>query len=121
MDGFLDSIHREDKDITELDMSMSTDPILLLHNLGKHPETKPIEKLFVHNTVFVALDLARVMIINPNLAPCRHLFSPSGAGKTHLSLDGLCSNWGFYFRFKAERIGYLAPMTLRWQLIYWFR
>jgi len=97
LDGFLDSIRPEDKVVPERDVMMSTDPILLLHNLGKYPETKRIEKLFDHTTVFVALDLAGVTIINPNLAPYRHLFSPSGAGKTRLSLDGLCFNWGFYF------------------------
>jgi hypothetical protein len=86
LDGFLDSIRREDKVFPELKVTMPTDPILLLHNLGKCPETERIKRLFVHNTVFVASDLAGVTIINANLAPCRHLFSPSGAGKTRLSL-----------------------------------
>jgi hypothetical protein len=102
LDGFLDSIRREDKVVPELNVTMPTDPILLLHNLGKDPETERIENLFVHNTVFVALDLASVTIVNINLAPCRHLFSPSGAGKTRLSLDGLCSNWGFYFSCQSK-------------------
>ena len=31
-----------------------------------------------------------------------HLFSVSGSGKTRLSLDGLCSQWGFYFSCRAE-------------------
>ena len=36
LDGFLDSICREDKVFPELDVTMPTDPILLLHNLGKY-------------------------------------------------------------------------------------
>ena len=58
LDGFLDSVRREDKVVPELNMIMPTDPILLLHNLGKYPETEWIEKLFIHTTVFVVVDLA---------------------------------------------------------------
>ena len=36
------------------------------------------------------------------LALSSHLFSVSGSGKTRLSLDGLCSHWGFYFSCGAE-------------------
>ena len=32
-----------------------------------------------------------------------HLFSVSGSGKTRLSLDGLCSHWGFYLSCRTER------------------
>jgi hypothetical protein len=33
---------------------------------------------------------------NPNFASCSHLFAVSGSGKTRLTLEGLCHNWGFY-------------------------
>ena len=33
---------------------------------------------------------------NLNFAWCSNLFAVSGSGKTRLSLEGLCHNWGFY-------------------------
>ena len=36
------------------------------------------------------------------LALSSHLFSVSGSGKTRLSLDGLCSHWGFYISCRTE-------------------
>ena len=41
-----------------------------------------------------------------------HLFSVSGSGKTRLSLDGLCSHWGFYFSCGAEA-GTVATQMLQ--------
>lgn len=35
-------------------------------------------------------------IANSNPALSRHLFGVSGSGKTRLSLEGLCQNWGLY-------------------------
>jgi hypothetical protein len=32
-----------------------------------------------------------------------HLFAISGGGKTRLSLDGLCHNWGIYISCRADR------------------
>jgi hypothetical protein len=32
-----------------------------------------------------------------------HLFNTSGWGKTRLTLDGLCYNWGFYFSCRQEQ------------------
>jgi hypothetical protein len=43
------------------------------------------------------------MIVNSDLSPCSHLFGVSGAGKTRLSLDGLCHNWGFYISCRSGR------------------
>ena len=37
------------------------------------------------------------------LALSSHLFSVSGSGKTRLSLDGLCSHWGFYISCGTEK------------------
>ena len=44
-----------------------------------------------------------VKIINSNLAHSSHLFGVSGSGKTRLSLDGLCQNWGLYISCRAKR------------------
>ena len=35
-------------------------------------------------------------IHNPHFSWYSHLFAVSGSGKTRLSLEGLCLNWGFY-------------------------
>ncbi|KAF8512020.1 hypothetical protein BU17DRAFT_96669 [Hysterangium stoloniferum] len=75
LDGYLDSTRREDK-LTDLEVKLPLNPILLLHDLGNHPDKDRIEKLFVRNTV--------------------HLFGVSGSGKTRLALEGLCLNWGLY-------------------------
>ncbi|KAF8516724.1 hypothetical protein BU17DRAFT_92559 [Hysterangium stoloniferum] len=79
LDGYLDSIQRHDK-VTDLGVYLPLDPILLLHDLGRHVDNKRIEKLFIDDTV--------------------HLFGVSGSGKTRLSLDGLCWNWGLYISCK---------------------
>ena len=42
-------------------------------------------------------------IINSNLALSSHLFGVSGSGKTRLSLDGLCQNWGLYISCRTKR------------------
>jgi hypothetical protein len=42
------------------------------------------------------------VIINLSLLLRRHLFSSSGSGKTRLTLDGLCANWGFYISCKSN-------------------
>ena len=42
-------------------------------------------------------------IINSNLALSSHLFGVSGSGKTRLSLDGLCQNWGLYITCRTRR------------------
>ncbi|KAF8517282.1 hypothetical protein BU17DRAFT_91994 [Hysterangium stoloniferum] len=79
LDGYLDSIRGHDK-VTDLGVYLPLDPILLLHDLGRHVDHKRIEKLFINDTV--------------------HLFGVSGSGKTRLSLDGLCWNWGLYISCK---------------------
>ena len=37
-----------------------------------------------------------------NLVAHSHLFAVSGAGKTRLSLEGLCQNWGIYLSCRAK-------------------
>ncbi|KIL59153.1 hypothetical protein M378DRAFT_200227, partial [Amanita muscaria Koide BX008] len=76
LDGYLDSNSRNDK-VPVSGVRLSRDPNLLLHGLGKNIDMETTEKLFVRDTV--------------------HLFNTSGSGKTRLTLDGLCHNWGFYF------------------------
>jgi hypothetical protein len=44
-----------------------------------------------------------VKIVNSNLTLSRHLFGVSGSGKTRLSLDGLCQNWGLYISCRTKR------------------
>ncbi|KAF8512673.1 hypothetical protein BU17DRAFT_96067 [Hysterangium stoloniferum] len=82
LDGYLDSIRREDK-VTDLEVTLPLDPILLLHDLGNHPDKVRIEQLFTRSTV--------------------HLFGVSGSGKTRLALEGLCLNWGLYISCKSTR------------------
>ncbi|KAF8498457.1 hypothetical protein BU17DRAFT_72319 [Hysterangium stoloniferum] len=82
LDGYLDSIRREDK-FTDLDVKLPLDPILLLHDLGNHPDKVRIKKLFIRDTV--------------------HLFGVSGSGKTRLALEGLCLNWGLYISCRSTR------------------
>jgi hypothetical protein len=83
LDGYLDSIRREDK-VTDLE---PLDQILLLHDLGKHLDQARIEQLFIHDTVFVvSVSGTHVTIVSSYLVPCSHLFGVSGSGKTRLSL-----------------------------------
>jgi hypothetical protein len=44
-----------------------------------------------------------VKITDSNHALSSHLFGVSGSGKTRLSLDGLCQNWGLYMTCRAKR------------------
>lgn len=81
LDARLDSIRPEDK-LTELGVGLPLNPILLLHDLGKHLDQKRIEDLFKPNT--------------HGFCTITHLFNVSGSGKTRLALDGLCCHWGFY-------------------------
>ncbi|KAF8519086.1 hypothetical protein BU17DRAFT_90258 [Hysterangium stoloniferum] len=82
LDGYLDSIRREDK-VTDLKVMLPLDPILLLHDLGNHPDMVRVEQLFTRSTV--------------------HLFGVSGSGKTRLALEGLCLNWGLYISCRSTR------------------
>jgi hypothetical protein len=55
LDVYLDSIKREDK-LTDLRVHLDTMPILLIHDLGKHPDHERIKGLFIldkYNPVFV--------------------------------------------------------------------
>lgn len=52
LDGYIDSIRREDK-ITDLKVHLPLDPSLLLHDLGKYTDQERVKKLFMHDTVFV--------------------------------------------------------------------
>jgi hypothetical protein len=55
LDGYLDSVRPEDK-VTDLDLEvyLPHDPILLIHDLGKHLDHERIRDVFIHDTVFVA-------------------------------------------------------------------
>ena len=63
LDGYLDSVHREDK-FTVPGLVMSTDPHLLLHNLGKYPDEERIERLFYPGTTSVILNYTWPIISN---------------------------------------------------------
>ena len=52
-----------------------------------------------YNVRGAAIIVKTILIL---LALSSHLFSVSGSGKTRLSLDGLCSHWGFYISCKNE-------------------
>jgi len=61
LDGYLDSIRPEDK-LAKFGVHLPHKPILLIHNLGKHPDQERIEDLFkpsseygICDTVFVVL------------------------------------------------------------------
>ena len=54
LDGYLDSIRRSDK-VSVPEIKMSTDPNLLLHELGKHADMNKIGKLFSGGTVYLGL------------------------------------------------------------------
>ena len=53
LDGYLDSIRREDK-ITDLNVDLNLDTTLLLHDIGKHVDQEQIQRFFIRDTVFVA-------------------------------------------------------------------
>jgi len=56
LDGFLDSIRREDKAVDLKPVApLPLHPILLLHDLGRYPDQEKINKLFSGDTMFVAL------------------------------------------------------------------
>jgi hypothetical protein len=72
LDGYLDSTHPEDKPSVP-GIVLLTDPQLLLHNLGKHPDMKRIKRLFLPGTVFVICGLANVAttdLVFPHSATC---------------------------------------------------
>jgi len=52
-----------------------------------------------YNVRGAAIIVKTILIL---LALSSHLFSVSGSGKTRLSLDGLCSHWGFYISCRDE-------------------
>jgi hypothetical protein len=52
--------------------------------------------------MYVILTIACKTIANPNHVPGSHLFNTSGAGKTCLSLNGLCHHWGLYISCQSK-------------------
>jgi hypothetical protein len=52
-----------------------------------------------YNVRGAAIIVKTILIL---LALSSHLFSVSGSGKKWLSLDGLCSHWGFYILCRTE-------------------
>ena len=53
LDRYFDSTRREDF-VTVLDVKLPTQPMLLLHDLGKSSNMERINDLFVTDTVFVS-------------------------------------------------------------------
>jgi hypothetical protein len=92
LDGYLDSIRCEDKTKVP-NVAISNDLSLLLHDVGKFPDKERIRKLFINDTMSVALCPACMAVANHARS---FLFNTSGAGKTRLSLEGLCHHWGIY-------------------------
>jgi hypothetical protein len=94
LDGYMDSS-------TPVDYVPPLASFLLLDRLGQHCDRERIGELFdPGTTVFVAM-VSFYLVVYLNF-PRRHLFAPSGAGRTHLTLDGLCSHWGFYISCKGN-------------------
>ncbi|KAM6500713.1 hypothetical protein JOM56_003727 [Amanita muscaria] len=87
LDGYLDKI-RPDK-LKELGVVLPPNPILLIHDLGKHTDQERIKDLFECD--------------RDDICDIVHLFSVSGSGKTRLSLNGLCSHWGLYISCRTMR------------------
>ena len=85
--GYFNSTHRQDK-ATDLTVVMSTDPMLLLLDLGGLTNEVWIKRLFAGGTMFVFILTFKT---TTNLGR-NHLFNTSGAGKTWLSLDSLCKH-----------------------------
>ena len=52
LDGYFDSIQPE-KLVTDLEVRLPTQPILLLHGLGENTDMEAINSLFTSDTVFV--------------------------------------------------------------------
>jgi hypothetical protein len=78
LDGYLDSTHVRDKPSVP-GIVLSTDPQLLLHGLGKHPDMERIKRLFVPGTVFVICGLANVAttdLVFPPSATCSVSLAP---------------------------------------------
>ena len=63
LDGYFNSTRRQDR-ATDLPVIMSTDPILLLHDLGNRRDEERIQRLFVRGTMFVIINLTCTMITN---------------------------------------------------------
>jgi hypothetical protein len=99
LDGYLDSIRYEDK-IKVPYVDISNDLSLLLHDVGKFPDKERIKKLFIDDTKFVVLYSACMAAANHAYS---FLFNTSGAGKTRLSLEGLCNHWGIYLTCRSGR------------------
>jgi hypothetical protein len=56
LDGYFDSIRREDK-VQVPGVHLPSDPVLLIHDLSKHLDQERIRNSFSHETVFVWLGL----------------------------------------------------------------
>lgn len=63
LDGYLDSIHYKDR-IKVPNVDISNDLSLLLHDIGKFPDEERIKKLFINDTMFVALYPAYMAVIS---------------------------------------------------------
>jgi hypothetical protein len=96
LDGYINSTRPEDL-VTDLKkIKLPSRPMLLLHDLGTDQGKERIQGLFADDTMFGSFFNhfhGRWLI---QILPCSHLFAVSGSGKTRLSLEGLCHNWGFY-------------------------
>lgn len=84
----------------EESVKVTTGVHLLLHDIGQNVNEIQLEKVFCPGTTFVVFCFHMIM---SKLCPSNsHLFNTSGAGKTRISLDGLCQNWGLYFSCQSR-------------------
>ena len=80
--------------------SVSQLPLLLLHNLGQPShDAQPAKRVDEHFRLESKYHLPFCVLWNKSLISCRTKFlcNTSGSCETHLLLEGLSSNWGFYF------------------------
>jgi hypothetical protein len=97
LDPYIDSICRTHK-ITVPEMTLSTEPNLLLHELGRRVNMERVERLFDCGTTYVVWNTSYALVDPAH----RHLFNTSGSGKTRLILDGLCHKWGIYISCRTN-------------------
>ena len=76
-DGYFNSAQPEDL-VTDLDLKLSFQPMLLLHDLGKSKNEERIKQLFIPDTVFVSFCI---------------IFLVDDQFKFHLVQPSICQLW----------------------------
>jgi hypothetical protein len=93
LDGYLDKLDRDSK-LSVPGIVLSTDPNLLLHDLGRYVDMERIKQLFSGGTVYLFGILTYISVVDIHFF--RHQYNKSGSGKSRHSLNGLCHRWGCY-------------------------